>query len=82
MKSVCPGSTVNEGPPPHVESIDSSLGDIALEGESYRMKEAQERADKKKQALNARRTPPIKKDIRSDDHVDEDHETTRLLGCG
>lgn len=25
---------------------------------------------------------PIKKDIRSDDHVDEDHEAARLLGCG
>ena len=25
---------------------------------------------------------PIKEDIRSDDHVDEDNEATRLLECG
>ena len=61
MKSVYLGSTANERPPPHVGSIDSSLGDNAMESESYRMKEAQERADKKKQALKAKRTPRPKK---------------------
>jgi DNA replication protein DnaC len=34
---------------------------IVLEGDSYRMKEAQERADRKKQARTAKRTPRSKK---------------------
>ncbi len=34
---------------------------IVLEGESYRMKEAQERADRKKRTLKDKRTPPSKK---------------------
>jgi DNA replication protein DnaC len=34
---------------------------IVLEGDSYRMKEAQERADKKKQAIKTKRTPVQKR---------------------